>query len=85
MKELQSLLTAEDSKRVADAIIRKIENSDLDIAGAISGSIEKLLFPKRNGWVSDWLPITIEEMCDNISRSISGAAYKIADNKLLKK
>jgi len=73
-----SLLTAEDSKRVADALIKKIEESDLDIAGAVSGSIEKCLLPRKSGWVADWFPEIMQDMCDRIARSVSDAAHRIS-------
>lgn len=61
-----SILTPHDSKRVADAIINKIESSDFDIAGVI----RDVLIPKTdNHWKEDWFPLIVEDMCNRISRA----------------
>jgi len=76
---MQTLLTPEDSKRVADALIEKMEEADFDIAGAVRDAIRSVLMPQtKNYWKEDWFPLSIEEMCDKISRGVVGAAHEAA-------
>jgi len=71
------MLTPEDSKRVADALIEKIEASDFDFD--IASVFRSLIVPHtRNQWEEDWFPLLIEEMCDKISSGITYAARDIA-------
>lgn len=68
---MQTLLTPEDSKRVADAIIEKIEQADFDIAFAVKQSFDSVLWPKTKlNWKEDWLPLIIEDLCDKIANHI---------------
>jgi hypothetical protein len=81
-KEMQTILTPEDSKRVADALIAKIEESDCDIASAVRDAICSVIMPRtKNNWKEDWFPLGIEQMCDEISRGVVGAAYEAAEKK----
>lgn len=77
---MQTILTPEDSKRVADALIEKIEDADFGIADAVRDAIHSVLMPNtRNHWKKDWFPLCIEQMCDEISRGVVGAAYEAAE------
>jgi len=79
---MQTILTPEDSKRVADALIEKIEEADFGIADAVRDAIRSVLMPQtRNHWKEDWFPLSIEQMCDEISRGIVGAAYEVVEKK----
>jgi hypothetical protein len=76
---MQTMLTPEDSKRVADALIQKIEEAEFDIADSVRDAIRSVLMPNtRNNWKEDWFPLSIEQMCDEISRGVVGAAYEAA-------
>jgi hypothetical protein len=79
---MQTMLTPEDSKRVADALIEKIKESDFGIADAVRNAIRSVLMPQtKNNWKEDWFPLGIEQMCDEISRGVIGAAYEAAQKK----
>jgi len=79
---MQNLLTPEDSKRVADAMIEKIEEADFNIADAVLYAVNSILMPKtKNYWKEDWFPLCIEEMCDQITTGVIGAAYEAAEKK----
>ncbi|MDP1652382.1 MAG: hypothetical protein Q8L56_06640 [Rhodocyclaceae bacterium] len=79
---MEMMLTPEDSKRVADKLIEKIEESDFGVADAIRSAIRSVLMPQtRNHWKEDWFPLGIEQMCDEISRGVVGAAYEAVEKK----
>ena len=76
-----SLLTPKDSKRVADALIRQIQ--DYDPSGEIKSAISEVLRPICTaGWKEDWFPLTIEEMCDKISKGVVAASYNANQHPL---
>ena len=70
---MASLLTPEDSKRVADEIIKVVQNTDLDIAYEVREALLAVLQPE--GWKGDWLPLLISDMakriCDTVDYNIS--------------
>ena len=75
-----ALLTAEDSKRVADAIIERVESED--ISGAVSSKLHDLFWPADLGSDSlrrDWFARIVEHMCDQIKRGVVGAAQDAAE------
>ncbi len=75
-----SILTPEDSKRVADALIEKIEEADFDIAGEMRDAVRSVLRPSTaSAWKEDWFPLTVEQMCDEISRGVVGAVQDAAE------
>ncbi|MEF3075215.1 hypothetical protein V2P20_09270 [Methylobacter sp. Wu1] len=76
-----TMLTQEDSKRVADALIDKINESDFDIAESVKHAINSVIMPTKNRWHEDWFPSILAEMCGEISRGIVAAAYSAAENK----
>ena len=76
----QELLTAEDSKRVADALIERIVSED--ISGAVSSTLHDLFWPAGLGSDSlrrDWFARIVEHMCDQIERGVIGAAQDAAE------
>ncbi len=53
------MLTIEDSKRVSDALLAKIENTDIDLS--VTHVLREFLVPSRNDWHDDWLPQIISD------------------------
>ena len=77
---MQTLLTPEDSKRVADALIAKIDDANFDVAFTVADAISRVVMPyTANNWKKDWFPLCIEEMCDEIRRGVVNAAYEAAE------
>jgi hypothetical protein len=70
MTVINTLLTPEDSKAVADALIDKIAAADFDVATAV----RDLLIPQANLWRADWFPLIVEDTCNKIARGIVNAA-----------
>lgn len=62
------MMTPEDSKRVADALIKKIETTYIE--DAITDAIKSFLVPSRNKWHDDWLPLSIEHFLTNVESAI---------------
>lgn len=80
MEKQISMLTAEDSKRVADSLIEMIEKTD--IAKAVSDAIRATLQPDtHNGWKKDWFPLTVEDMCDKIQQATIDAVWDVANKQ----
>lgn len=75
---MQTMLTPEDSKRVADALIQKIEDSDFDVAYAVKDALLTIVRPPASdcfaAWKPDWFPLTVQGMCEDIVRAIAAAA-----------
>lgn len=71
---MQTLLTPEDSARVADALIAKIKGADFDVAFAVKTEFQNLLKP--TGYYKDWLPLVIEWMCSDIRRDVRTGGHK---------
>ena len=71
------LLTPEDSKRIADAVIEKIQDADWNIAEAVQDAVRDVLVPEI--WKPGWLPCLIEDMCNQISRGVVAAAYEASE------
>jgi hypothetical protein len=71
---METLLTPEDSARVADALIAKIEDADFDVAFAVKKEFQKLLKP--TGYYEDWLPLVIGQMCSDIRRDVRTGGHK---------
>lgn len=68
-----SMLTPEDSERVADALIDKI--SEIDINGAVYEAIKSVIMPHSNNhWKVDWFPLTVADMCEEITSGVVEAA-----------
>lgn len=77
---MQAMLTPEDSKRVADAIIEMI--GDCDINSAVYSAIRSIVMPRTDRqWKEDWFPLTVEDMCDKIMHGVIGAAQDAADGR----
>lgn len=80
------MLTPEDSKRVSDAIIEKINN--LDIGDVIQTAIEEAVFtsvsrftrPYINGWKEDWFPLAVEDMLNKIASNVCSVAKDSIDD-----
>lgn len=80
---MPSLLTPEDSQRVADALIDKIAEADLDVGSAMREAVKNILLPSAfPAWKPDWLPLTIEHMCNQIAEGVTAAADKAADHQI---
>ena len=67
------LLTPEDSKRIADAVIEKIQDADWNIAEVV----REVLVPCQHR--PEWLAFVIEDMCNQISRGVVAAAYEASE------
>ena len=71
---MQTMLTPEDSKRVADALIKKIEDTDFDIAYAVKDAFLTILRPPDSdvffSWKADWFPLTVQGMCEDIVKAV---------------
>lgn len=79
---MQTILSPEDSKRVANALIKKIEEIEFNIDDSIRDAIRSVLMPRtQRSWREDWFPLTIEQMCDEISHGVIGAVYEAANKK----
>lgn len=73
------MLTPEDSKRVADALINKID--EIDISTAVYDAIKSVIMPySANHWKTDWFPLTITDMCDEIASGVVAAAQDASAN-----
>lgn len=71
------MLTPEDSERVADALIDKI--SEIDINEVVYDAIKSVIMPNSvNRWKVDWFPLTVQDMCETISNGVVGAAQDAA-------
>lgn len=78
---MQTLLTQEDSKRVADAIIERINESNFDVYSAVHDAIRSVIKPVTSAmWKEDWFPWLLEETCNKISSGVIDAAYLAAKN-----
>jgi len=76
---MTNLLTAEDSKRVADALIAAIGEADLDIGPYVRDAFSDMLLPRSDArWREDWFPRLVEELVVSISDGVVGAAYDVA-------
>ena len=75
---MTNLLTTEDSKRVADALIEAIRNADLDIGYEVRLAINEFLIPERNKWHEDWFPLMVEEMFSKMNGDFAEAAAYVA-------
>lgn len=63
------MLMPEDSKRVADAMIQKIEETNID--SAIGIAVREWLRGEegKNKFVADWFPLTVQQMCERMAES----------------
>jgi glutamine synthetase type III len=65
------MLSPEDSKRVADALIAKIESADVDIAYAVAQVVRDLVLPTGEPhWKRDWFPLSVEELSNEIAAAV---------------
>ena len=72
---MSALLTPEDSKRVADALLDKIEEADLNLAYALRSIVGDFLVPHKNNWNKDWFPSAVCEFLDHLKAALVEQAY----------
>jgi len=73
------LLQPEDSRRVADAILAKIEDADLDLAYEFAAALNQLLRPDglyRAGWLADLIASEVSALRSNLEGIAWQAAQK---------
>ena len=67
----EQLLTREDSIRVANALIRKINSADFNVADAVASVVRSVLVPRTlTGRDEAWFKNMMEQTADRIANSI---------------
>jgi len=79
---MHGLLQPKDSKRVADALIEKIQEGDFDVALAIKEAASEFMLP--HNWIHDWLPDMGQAFIERTLTIISSNIYETREEILTK-